>query len=322
MNKMTFAAIAVAAILLIAGAYVVMSMGNTPGKDGTDGGDSNQPDAVDSDAKTLAVAFPVEISANDRKMALSMTYPGKGESGYTYNYSEPYQFGLTASPASGYTGNVLIKMFAERSGEIGRLDLSVKDFQGKDVNWTLEKKTGAQALYNVISGDIASWKTNGSTSVRSFEVSFTATGNYTLIIQAFDLDTGKPISDPVTATPLYVPVKGQLDITALFHGEKYETSNGTYYRILIKTVNDWNIRYSVDPANFHLYDGNDWVQANTTATSFQTQSLAVGQTTQFFVYFDLADDDLTLEDRLKFSLKYEDPASGDMNIVLPTPQSN
>lgn len=323
MNKMTIAAIAVAAVLLIAGAYVVMSMGNTPGKDGTDGGDNNpQTDAVDSERKTLEVAFPIDITSNDRKMALSMTYPGKGESGYTYNWSEPYQFGLTASPASGYTGNVLIKMFAEKSGEIGTSNLKVKDFQGKDVNWTFNTKNGAQALYNVISGDIVSWKTNGSTSVRSFEVSFVGTGNYTLFIQAFDLDTGKAISDPVTASPLYVPVKGQLDINALFHGEKFVTANGTYYRILIKTVNEWNIRYSVDPARFSLNNGTGWTEANVTATSFQTQSLAPGQSTQFFVYFDLADDNLTLEDRMGFSLKYEDPTTGTMNIVLPTPQAS
>lgn len=321
MKKMTIAAIAVAAVLLVAGAYVIVSMSNNGPNDknnGTDGNDTNaQSDAVDSKNKTLAVYFPVQISSDDRKMALSMTYPGKGESGYAYNWSEYYQFSLTASPASGYTGNVLIKMFAEKSGEIGADSLQVKNSQGSPITWAFEKKNNSEPLQNEISGDIVSWKTNGTTSERSFSVMFKGTGNYTLVIQAFDLDTGKAISDPVKASPLYVPVTGHLTINALFRGEWYPTENGTYYRILMNTTNNWNVRYTIDPANFFLSNSTgapvQWVRANITATSFQAQSLAPGQTTQFFVYFDITGD------RLNFTLKYEDPSTGTINIPLPAP---
>lgn len=314
MNKMTIAAIAVAAVLLAAGAYVVMSMGNTPKDKGTDGGDSNpQSDAVDSKNKTLAVAFPAGISDSDRKMALSMTYPGKGnESDYTYKWNEPYQFSLNATPASGYTGNVLIKMFAEKSGEIGTNNLKVKDFQGKDVNWTLNIRNGAQTLYNVIGGDIASWKTNGTASVRSFEVSFLGTGNYTLYIQAFDLDSGRAISDPVTAKPLYVPVTGELTVKALTRGTWETTANGTYYKILINITNDWNIRYDVLGTNLVLSNGTDEVHANTTAMVFKAQSLAPKQSTEFQAYFDIQGD------RNTFVLQYWDSHSGEI-ISVPLP---
>jgi hypothetical protein len=309
MNKMTFAAIAVAAILLIAGAYVVMSIGKGPGADGdTD----QQPDAVDSEAKTLAVAFPVEIGSDDRKMALSMAYPGKGESGYTYNWGEVYRFNLTASQ---YTGNVLIKMFAELTDprdEIDEKQLTVTDAFGKTVNWTANTRTGHNINHIVISGDIVAWKANGSASVRSFEVKPIATGNLSLTVQAFDLDSGKAISDPVTAN-MYIPVQGSLTFRALFHGEWNETANGTYYRILINVVNDWNIRYSVDPANFSLYNGTEWVPADTEATFFKGQSLAPEQSTQFFVYFN------TTGERNDFSLRYDDPRSGTINIPLPPP---
>ena len=149
MNKMTIAAIVVAAGLLIAGAYVAVTMGNIPGKEGpagVDDEDNGRPDAVTSANKTLAVSFPREVASNDRKMALSMVYPGKGESGHTYNWSEYYRFGLNAAPASGYTGNVLIKMFAEKEKEIGPTNLLVKDFEGKQVEWSFATKSGAHSL--------------------------------------------------------------------------------------------------------------------------------------------------------------------------------
>jgi hypothetical protein len=315
MNKMTMAAIAVAAVLLVAGAYVVMSMGSGPAKSGDTGGDNNtQSDAVDSVDKTLAVPFPVDITTEDRKIALSMTYPGKGESGYTYNWSEYYQFGLTASPASGYTGNVLIKMFAEKSGEIGTSNLLAKDFQGKQVSWSFNTRNGAHSLYNVISGDIVSWKTNGSTSVRSFDVSFVGTGNYSLYIQAFDLNTGKAISDPVTATPLYVPVTGELTVKALSRGTWETTANGTYYVILINITNNWNIRYDVNAINLVLSNETDDVNANTTAMIFKSQSLAPRQSTQFLAWFDITGN------RDAFVLQYRDTRTGDI-ISVPLPKA-
>jgi hypothetical protein len=317
MNKMTIAAIAVAAVLLVAGAYVVMSMGNSNPDDGNDvpdDGSNTQSDAVDSKNKTLPVSFPVSITSDNRKMALSMTYPGKGESSYAYDWSEYYQFSLNATPASGYTGNVLIKMFAEKSGEIGQDSLIVTDFKGDQVTWHFAKKNNSEALQNMISGDIVSWKTNGSASVRPFDVMFKGTGNYTLVIQAFDLDTGKAISDPVRVSPMYVPIKGNLTIVAVIHGEWSTTVNGTYYRVLVNVTNDWNILYHVDPANFYLSNATDEVGANLTATSFTGQDLQPGQTTQFQVYFDIEGD------RLTFSLRYDDPVSGDIPVVLPTPK--
>jgi hypothetical protein len=322
MNKMTIAAIAVAAVLLVAGAYVVISMGNSNPDDGNDvpdDGSNTQSDAVDSKNKTLPVSFPVSITSDNRKMALSMTYPGKGESSYAYNWSAYYQFSLNATPASGYTGNVLIKMFAERNPEIGTDALQVKGSNGSVISWTYANKINSEPLQNVISGDVVSWKTNGSASVRPFDVMFKGTGNYTLVIQAFDLDTGKAISDPVRVSPMYVPIKGSLSFIAAIHGQFFTTSNGTYYRTLVNITNDWNIRYSVDVAYFSMNDSVEWVAANTSASSDRGQSLAPGQTTQFYVYFDISELEHS-KDRPAFALRYNDPISGSIAITLPTPK--
>ncbi|MDW5561740.1 MAG: hypothetical protein SA339_00820 [Methanomassiliicoccus sp.] len=311
MNKMTIAAVAVAAVLLVAGAYVVVSMGNGSDNQSGKGGDNNtQTDAVDSANKTLAVSFPVEISADNRKMALSMDYPGKGESGYSYNWSKNYQFNITASPASGYTGNVLIKMFAEKSGEIGTSNLVVKDFKGNQVQWSFATKNGAHTLYNEISGDIVSWKTNGTTSYRTIDVMFNGTGNFTLFIQAFDLNTGKAISDAVSATPLYVPVTGHLVVKALNVGEWKTTVNGTYYVILMNITNNWNIRYDVDATYLVLSNSTTENAANTTAMVFRSQSLAPSQSTQFQAFFDF-----TNQDRTSFVLQYRDGNTGEVMSV-------
>ena len=317
MNKMTIAAIVVAAGLLIAGAYVAVTMGNIPGKEGpagVDDEDNGRPDAVTSANKTLAVSFPREVASNDRKMALSMVYPGKGESGHTYNWSEYYRFGLNAAPASGYTGNVLIKMFAEKEKEIGPTNLLVKDFEGKQVEWSFATKSGAHSLYNVISGDIVAWRTDGSSSSRSFDVLFNGTGNYSLFIQAFDLDSGKAISDPVSATPLYVPVTGHLTVKALTRDEWMNTTNGTYLVILMNITNDWNIRYDVHGSFLVLRNGTVERTANTSAGAFKEQSLAPRQSTQFNAWFDF-----TVQDRSSFVLQYRDEHSGEVyNVPLCT----
>lgn len=316
MNKMTIAAIAVAAVLLVAGAYVVVSMGNSPSSGGTGGDDDKdrRPDAVTSVNKTLAVSFPRDVAPDDRKMALTMAYPGKGESGHEYNWSEYYQFGLTATPASGYTGNVLIKMFAEKSGEIGVTNLLVKDFEGRQVEWSFATKSGAQALYNVISGDLVSWRTDGSSSARSFDVLFNGTGNYSLFIQAFDLDSGKAISDPVSATPMYVPVTGHLTVKALTRGEWRNTTNGTYLVILMNITNDWNVRYDVNGTFLVLRNGTVERTANTSAGIFKEQSLAPRQSAQFNAWFDF-----TVQDRSSFVLQYRDERSGEVyNVPLGT----
>ncbi|MBI0584547.1 MAG: hypothetical protein ISF22_10030 [Methanomassiliicoccus sp.] len=315
---MTMAAIAVAVVVLAAGTFVALSLTNEPGNNGgNNGGDNNKPsDVVDSENKTLAVSFPTSISADDRKMALSLTYPGKGEAGYEYNWREYYKFSMAASPASGYKGNVLVKLFAEKSGEIGTSNLMAKDYQGNQVNWSFDTKTGAQARYNVISGDVVSWKTNGSDTLRTFDVAFSGTGDYYLFVQAFDLETGKAISDPVSASPLKVPVTGHLTITALNRGEWNTTENGTYYIILMNVTNDWNIRYDVNASYLVLNDGSSDIAANSSMGSFKSQSLAPLQSTQFRVFFDFP---APVSNRDSFVLQYRDAKSGEvMDIPLPT----
>jgi hypothetical protein len=54
--------------------------------------------------------------------------------------------------------------------------------------------------YDMLSGDVTSWMCNGTAVASSFEVLFSLSGEYNVTVQAFDLDAGKAISAPVTAS--------------------------------------------------------------------------------------------------------------------------
>jgi hypothetical protein len=302
-------------MIIAAGAYIALTSNGgsnqalLPPID-DDGDDNNTSDStpLPRGNDTLEVPFPVELPAGEASIALQLTYPGQGHEGsYNYAWSEPYDFRLVSSVLNGYHGRVLTKMFADRSGEIGTHCLIVTSGDGAPVAWLLNEKDGV----NIISGDLGNWTSDGAVgNDLAFTVSFNRTGDFNISIQSFDLDTGRPLSAPLTIGPLAVPVNGTLRVDALGAGSYQTDENGTYYTVLLNITNDWNVRYSVDAVSLVLSNGTAEVRANLSAMSFRNQSLAAGQSTQFMAYFDITGD------IVDFRLEYRDVASG-QTIAVP-----
>ncbi len=311
MKKNMIIAIAVVAIVVIAGIFVALNA-STLFPSGNDGNNDNNDDdnvdtasdAVTSTNKTLSVSYWADtVNEADKKVSLNIDYPGEGLSSYNYSWDHKYQFNITSTPLNGYSGNVLFKMFGQKEQEIAASDIIVTNSNNKVVDFTFAKREGLYTLKNVIGGDVGSYKSNGSAlGVRTFTLEFRDTLNYTFYFQAYDLDTGKAISSPVVVGPLNVPVTGSLTFKAGVGGWDVDT-NGTYYAVLVEVTNDWNIRYTVNASNLYLFNGEDWVQANPASMDFKSQSLAVDQTTMFLAKFYLPQ-----ESNSGYYLQYRDVA--------------
>ncbi|MDW5561739.1 MAG: hypothetical protein SA339_00815 [Methanomassiliicoccus sp.] len=340
MKKTVIAAIAVVIVLLVAGAFVVLSM-NTPSSSGKDDGkddDNNNnnnnnnnntnnntnptnnttPNTIDLGARTLNITFPASLGSAEPKVSLAVTYPGKGVADYTYNRSQSYHFQIASTPANGYSGDVLIRMFAELTDPVDEIDpqnLMVTNETGRVLDWTTATRVGQYTNYIVISGDLGAFRTNGNaTDVRTFDVTLNYIGNFTLTFQAFDLNNNATLSEPTVAGPMYVPIKGSLSIHANSI-EQYSNGTGEWYRVLINVTNNWNIRYTVYASGFVINNTVDEFAVNDTATAFNSQQLTpLGGTTQFLAYFDATGD------RANFTMTYTDPVSGEViNVPLPVP---
>jgi hypothetical protein len=313
MKRTAIIALAVVLIVVSAGAYAALSWGNLikanvpPNNDGD--GDNDPGNGVGNTTKntTVDVHFPVNLSADQAKIKLSVSYPGKSAgSSFVYNWTQPYEFNISSSVVGSYDGRVLTKMFAVKSGEIGAKCLIVISDNNR-INWTLDELQGI----NHISGDLNGWTSNGSAgNDHTISVVFNRTGDFELIFQSFDLDSGKALSAPYRTNLLNVPVVGTLGIKALGPGSYVSDENGTYFTVLLNITNQWNIRYDVSAANLLISNGTANVTANLTAMSFEKQSLAAGQSTQFMAYFDITGDAKNLK------LIYTDEAS-DQVIKVP-----
>jgi hypothetical protein len=333
MKKTVIAAIAVVIILVAAGAYVALSM-NTPSDDGDDDGTDNNNNnnnnntnntnnstntttlnTMDLGDRTLNITFPASLGTTP-KVNLAVTYPGQNDNGYTYNRSQTYRFQIASTPASGYSGDVLIRMFAELSDPVDEIDpqnLIVTNATGRVLDWTPDTRVGEVVNHIVISGDLGAFRTNGNaTDNRTFDVKFNYVGNFTLTFQAFDLNTSAALSSPTATDPMYVPIKGSLTVEAL-SGEWYTNANGTFFRVLVNITNNWNIRHTVYASGLVISNGANEFVANDTATSFDSQQLTpLGGTTQFLAYFDVTGN------RADFTLQYRDSVSGQIvNVPLP-----
>jgi hypothetical protein len=302
-------------MIIAAGAYIALTSNGgsnqaflPPIDDGGDDNNTSDGTTLPLGNDTVLVPFPVEQPAGEASVALQLTYPGQGQGGdYNYTWSEPYGFRLVSSVLNGYQGRVLTKMFADKSGEIGTKCLIVTSGGSAPIPWLLNEKDGV----NIISGDLGNWTSDGVVgNDLAFTVVFNRTGDFNITFQSFDLDTGRVLSAPLTIGPLAVPVNGTLKIDALGAGSFRTEENGTYYTVLLNVTNGWNVRYSVDAGSLVLSNGTAEVRANLSAMSFQDQSLAAGQSTQFLAYFDITGDVADLR------LEYRDETSGRV-IAVP-----
>lgn len=304
-------AVVVALVLVAAGAYVVLTSGIATDNsisgpvdhDGASNGNDTDGQEVPAPGNnTVSVHFPVDLSPGDPKIALDLSYPGKGQEGtYNYSWNRSYELRLNSSVLSNFEGRVLTKVFANKSNQIGTHCLIITPNGGSPISWQLKDKNGI----NFISGDLGNWISNGTGGdSAAFTLLFNRTGDFNLTFQSFDLDTGEPLSAPLTVGPLRTPVAGSLSIDALGPGSYRTEGNGTYYTVLLNVTNGWNIRHGVDASCLVLSNGTAEVRANLSAMSFVNQSLATGQTTQFMAYFDITGDIDT------FRLEYRGPDGG------------
>jgi hypothetical protein len=191
LRRATIIAVVVAAVLLVGGTFLVLS---TPG---FPGGDDGRSDGADSKNNTIPAPFPVDVP-DGGQMTLGMTYPGKGNDSFLHDRNEYVRFNISAVPVPGFTGDVLMKAFIERVNGTVAGAVLIKDPQGKMVELTLSMD--GNGSYDMLSGDVTSWMCNGTAVASSFEVLFSLSGEYNVTVQAFDLDAGKAISAPVTAS--------------------------------------------------------------------------------------------------------------------------
>lgn len=283
-------AVAVAAVLIGAGLWVML-----PGKgedlppNGDDGPDV--PDVPGNLNDPIAkVPHAAEIDEKDVKLHLELDYPGNG-TGTKYAWNEAYEFILSTS-GSGWEGRAVLKVFAERTESIGAKCLIMTYGDGVRATWDDHVVHGAIHL----SADTVVWISNGTDDrTDRFSVLFNRTGTFGLTFQAFDADTGDPLSAPVSTGQMVVPAAGSMDIRAL-SGVEEVIENDTYYVVLINATNGWNVRHSMDAAYLVLSSDKGEALVDADRTAFTTQLLEPGQSTQFLAYFPMEDigDDLEL----------------------------
>lgn len=282
-------AVAAAAVLIGAGLWVML-----PGKgDDLPHNDDEVPDVPDVPgnlADPIAkVPHAAEIDEKDVKLHLELDYPGKG-AGTEYAWNEAYEFVLSTS-GSGWEGRTVIKVFAERAESIGAKCL-IMTYDGVRAAWDDHVVHGVIHL----SADTVVWASNGTDDrTDRFSVLFNRTGTFGLTFQAFDADTGNPLSAPVSTGKMVVPAAGSMDIRALSRVEEI-IENDVYYVVLINATNGWNVRHSMDAGFLILSSDNGEVLADVNRTTFTAQLLEPGQSTQFLAYFPMEDigDDLEL----------------------------
>lgn len=306
MKKITILAVVCALVLVSAGAYVVMVDNSAPDRaanltddPGNDGNETEEP----SGNSSLDVRYPVNVTEEDAVITLSL----QGLSGSTFEWSRAYALNLTSTVLGSYEGRVLTKVFAVRTDNIGEKCIIVTPSGASPLEWDLSQKDGR----NVISGDLGNWTSTGTGgNISAFTLVFNRTGTFDLFFQAFDLDTGEALSVPLEVGPLDVPVEGSLTFETKGEGSFRTDENGTFYTVLLNVTNDWNTRYVVEGASLVLSDGSKEVGADLNAMSFENQSLAPGQSTQFMAYFKISGDPSD------FKLEYRDQVSG-MTIQIP-----
>jgi hypothetical protein len=297
-------AVAVAAVLIGAGIWVML-----PGK-GEDlpPNDDDGPDVPDVPGNLTdpiaKVPHAVEIDEKDVKLRLQLDYPGKG-TGTEYAWNEAYEFVLSTS-GSGWDGRAVIKVFAERAESIGAKCLIMTYGDGIRATWDDHVVHGAIHL----SADAVVWISNGTDDrTDRFSVLFNRTGTFGLTFQAFDADTGDPLSAPVSTGQMVVPEAGSMDIRAL-SGVEEVIENDTFYVVIINATNGWNVRHSMDAAYLVLSSDKGEALVDVDRTTFTAQLLEPGQSTQFLAYFPMEDIGGDLE------LIYAEPGQPPVTVSL------
>jgi hypothetical protein len=314
MRRYTLVALAIAIVLILAIGYAALASNgilnkgklspSVPEDNGSNVLDENGTNdvSIPSDM-SLKVVQPVDLAAGQEKLALAVDYPGEGYEGlFNYTWETPYHFMLNTTSVSDWNGKVLIKVFAERTDQIGTHCLFVQD-GNRNVTWWLNPVNGT----NMLVGDLATWdKQGGDVHNTDLQITFNRTGSFNLTFQAFDPDSGDTLSQPVTVGPLHVPQSGGLQVRSVGKAEYKTVDNQTYLAVVVNVTNGWNVRYPVNSSNLVLLNGTNPVYVDRTLTTFGDQSLEMGTgTTQFTAFYSGVSGDIN-----QYRLQYRDPASG------------
>lgn len=303
-------ALAMAIVLVGAGTWVLLPGkgadlppgGDQPGGDGP-GGDGP---AGTNDTYIAPVFHPVDIEPSEAKLSVALSFPGQGEAGTEYLVGEAYDF-VIRTTGDGWKGRAVLKVFAERTPEIGHKCLILTYSENvTQMALNLSQTHGS----NHLSGNAVVWAANGTDDrTDRLSVVFNRTGAFELTFQVFDAATGAPLSVPTRSGTLEVPEQGELVFRALNRGEWRTVDNTTYLAILLNVTNGWNVRYTVDAAYLVLYHGDEAIAVSSNVTAFDAQSLAPGQSTQFLAFF-------LVDDRNDLELEYAEPGRPPIPILL------
>ncbi|WP_147654249.1 hypothetical protein [Methanomassiliicoccus luminyensis] len=290
-------AILAAAVIIIAAAIAALALNN---QDWLNGGGSEG----EITETPLAVNSPVAMNQSAANVSLSAAYPGQGQLGsYTFVRGESSAFQVVSTPVNGYQGPVLTKVFVQREpGGINQEGIEHNFGNNNSVHWTFNYINGTHYGASDI-GPV--WQSDGSSTHRDdVNLIFNRTGTYNVTFQSFNPETGKALSQPLSISPINVPENGTLTVKTIGNG----TREGAYYAVQTNITNDWNLRRDVNASGLVVYSKTAAAVPDPEMTSFKSQSLDIGQSTQFTAYYKIADDPTLME--------YRDQKSGQV-IQVP-----
>ena len=312
-GKMIAVIVIVVAVLVVAVTAGVMMSGSNQANvsqtnNGGNGGNGNGSNTTSN--LSFTVKDPTGVNSSAAKVSLSANYDGSGASGYAYKLNNPYNLSITAKSLGNFSGNAVIFVFAQKSNTtgIGTGSIKMTSSNGTVVNWTAGAYNGTSMIIGHT--DIFSLNSSTSSNMTAYHVSFNNVGTFNLTFQAFDASTGKPLSAPLNATGLNVPVTGTLKITNPSAGNNTNIS-GTQYRVLLISItNKMNVPYMINASYLMLSNGVESTGVATDQMQFSSEQPSPGQTVQFLAYFPLT------SYNGNFTLVYNDPTVGTINVPL------
>ncbi len=317
MKGKVIAAIVIVLALLIVGvtAGMLMNSGstnqtnlpdNTSNGNNNNGGNGSDGSGGTTGSSNWTVVSPSQINAADAKVELSVNYDGSNASGYEYVLANPYNLSITSKALSGWSGQVVVYIFAEQTNKICDACITIDYGDGNVVNWTYNWVNDQDTSRISGHSGIISLDNGSSSNVTAYHFTFGNVGIFNMTFQAFDAQTGEPLSVPVMIGGIHVPVTGTMNFTLL----EDPSYNGTYFSVLLNVTNDLNIPNFVNASYLQLSNGTDTVGVVSNMMGFTSQDTNPGQSAQFLAVFKITGE------QSKFTLIYDDPTIGGININI------
>ncbi len=177
---LTIIAIAIVAILVIAAVALYSLNTNNKASLSTANGTSLT-NTVNDSTKNVTAKSPTAVLAGDEHFSLSASYPGSGNSSYSYETDKEYDLTIIATANGSWSGRVAVLVFIEKAGEYIGSDCVILQNGGTDVVWNI---TGLNE-WNLAYAHVFVWTTNGSSQYSdqlSFQFNSTEVGGYNMTV--------------------------------------------------------------------------------------------------------------------------------------------